>query len=179
MNLPLASVFACALVSALPGDPPRSTNSLEFADGGKVEVSYNQINLGGGITLQNLMARSEIGTRVRQIFNERAFMGRIAGRLTVATSTEIAGNALEPGAYQLSFRIDEQLAWSLVVLTPGGEEVFAAPLDTRRSDAGSAKRLVIRPSATDNKKGAGQLEIRFGELSASAGFTAAAAGERK
>ena len=36
----------------------------------------------------------------------------------------------------------------------------------------ASDRLVLRPLATDNRKGTGNLEIRFGKFSATVSFTA-------
>lgn len=168
----LAALCVASLAGALPADPPRTTNTLEFAHGGKLEVSYNQIDLGKGVTLDNLMAKNELGSRMRQIFNERGFKGQIAGKIEVATRTTLAGDELDPGTYNLSFRIDDDLIWHLVVLTEDDEEIFAAALDTSNVEDRSSGRLVLRPLAADNKKGTGTLELRFGKLSAAVNFTA-------
>jgi len=146
--------------------PPRSTNTLEFQSGGKLEIAYNQIDLGAGATLETLTSETEQGAGMRRMFNDRVFKSRIAGELTVDTLTVVAGNELDAGTYTLNFRIDEDLIWFLVVSTEDDEEIFSTTLAVEKDEKHSSGRLVIRPLAEDNAERTGNLEIRFGVLAA-------------
>ena len=152
--------------------PPRSTNSLEFQTGGKLEVSYNHIDVAAGATLETLMSKNDRGAGMRRMFNEQFFKSRIEGQLTVDTLTEIAGNELDPGTYSLNCRIDDDLIWYMVVLTEDDEEIFSTALAVEEDEKHSSGRLVIRPLAEDNAERTGVLEIRFGKLAAEVAFKA-------
>jgi hypothetical protein len=169
----LASLFVVGLSAVLAAQSTlRSTNRLEFQSGAVLEISYRPIDFGSGATLGNLMSKEERGAGMRSMFNERGFKSQIAGKLTVATPTEIAGNEVEAGAYNLSFRIDDDLVWYLVVLTAADEEIFAAALDVEENEDAAPSRLSIRPLASNNDEATGSLEIRFGKLAAAVEFKA-------
>lgn len=164
MKTPLTALCALAIGAALSAQT--STNSLEFRHGGAVTVSHAHLDLARGETLGRLMADGEEATRFRQFFNENGFTSRIRGTLELSHTTELAGTELDAGNYKLSFHIDEDRMWYLVVLSDGGDEIFRQILDVKEDDSDQLKRLVIRPVATDNAKGKGQMNIGFGSLHA-------------
>lgn len=169
----LTALCVVGLTAALASQgPPRSTNSVEFQSGGAIEVAYDHIDVAAGATLDTLMSKSEQGAGLRQIFNQRAFKDKIKGKLTVDTLTEIAGNELDAGTYNLNFRIDDDLIWYMVVLSEDDEEIFSATLAVEKDEKHSSGRLVIRPLAEDNADRTGNLEIRFGKLAAQVTFKA-------
>ena len=160
----LAASCTALLGALLPAQT--ATNSIEFRHGGTISISYRALDLAQGTTLAQLMSTEEEAARFREFFNERGFLDRIRGTLELSHTTELAGTELDPGKYRLSFRIDDDLMWYLVILSEDGEEISTTILDVQTRDASRYNRLFLQPVATDNAKGKGQLEIRFGKLDA-------------
>ncbi len=166
-----SSLVLVSLTAGLAAQNPESVSSLAFKHGGAVSVTYNQVDVAGGETLKTLMSKD--GGQMREAWNNRYFQVRIGGKLTLGTTTSVAGNELEAGTYPLNFRIDDDLIWHLVVMDENDEDIFAAPLDVKDEPKQSVRRLLIQPLATDNSKGEGKLQIRFGPMAASVPFHAA------
>lgn len=138
---------------------PTVTESIEFKDGPKLEVSYQSITWAGGQMMRRLMDK-EGGAGAREGFNRRA-VGSPLGTVAASAGFTLGGKAVDAGEYDLYFTIDEDLKWHLVLAsktTDGPPIDWALPLedtDNHRS------RLGIDLGAGDEDN-TGVLRISFG-----------------
>jgi len=184
MKITNSIVLALAGALAIPGalnaqntndDAPKATHSLAFANGSKIEVSYQQLRLAGGQSLKNLMSKDARGEQFRQFYNTQYLPKWLNGKLRFAKPVAISGKTLAAGSYGFTFRIDNELVWHFVV-TKGDEEVCAVPLEAEKDRIAMAKRLVVEPIAKANDKAAGYFDIRYGPLYCKLAFEPGAAG---
>ena len=166
----LRITWLALLATSVAAQAPKATNSLDFDNGSKISVSFRQINVAEGVTIKTLMAEGEEGDNYRKYFNDQGFTNAIGGTMKLNETSEINGNLLDSGSYRLTFRIDEDRIWYLVILTKKDEEVVSIVLDVTEDEENASKRLGLRPTATNNRKAEGNLAIRFGSMTASVPF---------
>lgn len=173
MRLLLATVLSLAVPLAAQGNTneraPTATNKLEFDGGAAVSVSYRSLTLAGGQSLKRLMTKGKEGDRIREFYNTQYLPNFLHGKLEVGADVELGGQTLAKGSYGMTFRIDSDVVWHLVLTNAAGAEVCAVALDTSEDASSKAKRLVIQPVAAD-EDGSGQLQLQFGSLVAQVPF---------
>lgn len=175
MKLLRTLVAVCALAALSPAqntneNAPVATNALAFDKDTEVAVSYRSFTTAGGNWLRQLTDKSQGGTRARKLYNEQYITEYLKGSLKLSKDIELAGNPLAAGTYKLSFRIDDDLVWHLVVLNDKGGEICAVVMNTERDDKTAVGRLSITPVAAAEGK-AGALHVHFGPLKAAVAFT--------
>jgi hypothetical protein len=148
---------------------PTSTSTLAFSKDTEIAVSYRSFTTAGGAWLRQLYDKGNNGTRARKYYNEQYITGYLDGSLKVSKDIELAGNPLAAGSYKLTFRIDEDLVWHLVVLNDKSQEICAIAMNTERDDKHTASRLSIAPVAAAQGQ-QGNLHIHFGPLRADVAF---------
>ncbi|HLU38419.1 MAG TPA: hypothetical protein VK081_03485 [Planctomycetota bacterium] len=175
MNLLPRFLLPCALAVGAAAqntneNAPAATNRLAFDRDTSIEVSYASFTTAGGNWLRQLYAEGEAGKQARKFYNERYITAFLKGALKVSKDIELGGNPLAAGTYKLTFRIDEDLVWHLVVRNDKDQEVCAIAMNTERDDKRVASRLWIAPIAAPEGK-QGTLHIHFGPLTADVAFT--------
>jgi hypothetical protein len=171
----LAVTSWCALVAGASAqsntneNAPLATNTLAFAPDTEVSVSYASFTTAGGSWLRQLYDRGNTGAQSRKFYNEQYITSFLKGSLKLSKGTQLGGNALSAGTYKLTFRIDEDLVWHLVVLNDKSQEICAIAMNTERDDKRPASRLCITPTAAAEGK-QGHLHIHFGPLQAQVPF---------
>lgn len=176
-------VAACALVALAPAqntndNAPVASNTLAFDKDTKVTVSYASFTTAGGNWLRQLYTQGEAGARGRKFYNEQYITSHLAGSLEISKDIDLAGNPLTAGSYKITFRIDEDLVWHLVVMNQKSQEICAVVMNTERDDKRPISRLTITPLAAPQGK-AGNLNIRFGPLQADIAFKVGTAAPAK
>jgi hypothetical protein len=159
MKLLRTLVAVCALAALSPAqntneNAPVATNALAFDKDSELSVSYRSFTTAGGNWLRQLTDKGQGGARA----------------LKVSKDIDLGGNPLSAGTYKLSFRIDDDLVWHLVVLNDKGGEICAVVMNTERDDKTAAGRLSITPVAAAEGR-AGALHVHFGPLKAAVAFT--------
>ena len=174
MNHKLATLFLTGLAAAPLAAQDRATaeNSLMFRQGGRVAISYSAIPIAQGETLTRLMQKDEQGAAMRDRFG-RFLEQMVGGKLDLATATTIADNELDAGSYKMSFQLDDDVVWSMVISTSDGEQICSIPLDVQKTDS-KAEVLTVCAHATDNAAGKGTIDVAFGPLAAQVPFEATA-----
>jgi hypothetical protein len=172
-------LLAGALLGATPllaqntnDDAPKAQHTLAFPGGAEIAVSYQQLELAGGQSLKNLMAKGATGDQYRQFYNTQYLPEYLKGSLRVSQATSLGGHKLPAGSYRFTFRIDGELAWHFVVSDEQGKEVCALALEAAKDPKSMAKRLVVEPIAT-SEEAQGYLEIRYGPLQSKLAFAPA------
>ncbi len=171
----LATLAAGILLAALPGqntneNAPTSTASLAFDKEHELTVAHRSFTIAGGNWLRQLNDRGQTGKQARKFYNEQYITNYLRGSLKVSKDVELGGNPLSAGTYKLTFRIDEDLVWHLVVLTEkGDQEICAIAMVTDRDDKTANSRLSITPVAAAEGK-QGTLAIHFGPLRSEVAF---------
>ena len=173
----LAALIVAGAASAQNANDlaPTAKQSLEFADGTKLEVGYRQLTLGGGNSLKSLMGKDARGEGMRRNFNEQYLPQHLAGKLELSRAMTLGGHELAAGAYGFTFRIDESLVWHFVV-TKDGKDACDLPLTAKSDATQMASRLSIQPVATSDREGTGYLAIAYGPLAAQIEFAPAGKG---
>lgn len=149
---------------------PTATNALSFDKDTQITVSYTSFTTAGGGWLRQLYELGDVGVSSRKYYNEQYITSRLKGSLKVSQDVQLAGNPLTAGSYKLTFRIDQDLVWHLVVLSDKDQEICAIAMNTERDDKHAANRLSITPVAAAEGK-QGSLHIHFGPLHADVPFT--------
>lgn len=172
----LASLTASLLLfAALPAqntneNAPTSTSSLAFDKEHELTVSYRSFTIAGGNWVRQLNDRGATGKQARKFYNEQYITQYLRGSLKANKDLELGGNSLSAGTYKLTFRIDEDLVWHLVVMNEkGDQEICAIAMVTERDDKTAAARLSITPVAAAEGK-QGSLAIHFGPLRSAVAF---------
>ena len=160
---------AAALAAVLPAqntnqDAPRAVHNVVWPNGTSLTVSYNQLTLAQGKSLEALMTKGERGAGMRAFYNDRYLPGTLAGKIEVSVPITLADHELAAGTYGFTFRIDEDLVWHLIVNDAKDKPVAKVALKTDQK-AAKAERLVVQPIPTTPRKAEGKLEIRYGPLS--------------
>ncbi len=172
----LANLAAlCAFVAIAPAQTntnekaPTATHALAFDKDTEVSVSFAAFTTAGGGWLRQLNDKGAGGTQARKYYNEQYITSYLKGSLKLSKDTQLGGNALSAGSYKLTFRIDEDLVWHLVLLSDKDQEICAIAMNTERDDKHAASRLSITPIAAAEGK-QGNLRVHFGPLRADVPF---------
>lgn len=170
VQIVLAGAFAALLPAQNTNDAaPTATAALAFDKDTELTVSYRSFTTAGGNWLRQLTDKGQGGSRARKFYNEQYITEYLKGSLKLSKDVELGGTPLTAGTYKLSFRIDDDLVWHLVILNDKGAEVAAVVMNTERDDKTATNRLRITPMAAA-KGQEGHLEVHFGPLKAAIAF---------
>lgn len=146
---------------------PTCTQGLEFADGGKISVTYKAITWADGKTMAALAADGEQGNAMRERFNKTA-ASRPLGSVKTTTDLTMSGRTIKAGDYDMFFTVmnnDGNTMW-LCNLQPKGN-ADAQPLRWRlalQPSEHKMPRLLISLHAGEKDTDAG-VYLAFGEES--------------
>ena len=166
MKLPLYVAVSAALLS-LPlmaqrtghsnTNAPTVAQSIKLGDKGTVELTYTSITWAGGrwaAQLENEATRA----RMRDIINEAAALEPL-GSLVASVDLAIGQQRVAAGSYKLTFLLDEQYQWQIVLANDGGSTTLALPL---QANPLKSQRLILALLAGDEDFTA-RLFIAFGD----------------
>ncbi len=196
MNTTLSTIAFAALAATISAqntnqDAPFAHNILAYESGAKIHISYRQFTFAKGQTFEAL-ASGKAPAASLAFLNDRYIPGVLDGRIELTANATIAEIDLEAGKYRFSFRIDEDAIWNLEIYTDTGkksdgklweaengwwtqeDKIASIALDTLENAAGKVDRLTIAPMASiETNKGAGNLRIDFGPVTAEVPFALA------
>lgn len=140
-------------------DAPKVTQSIAFANGSKIEISYFAI--AQGAYLDNMLKAD--GKSYRTRFNSMAERAPL-GKLSVSKDTMIGGHKVAAGDYKLSFTISEEMKFSMS-LTPKSGDAVKLPVDTGEAASKTARMSIQLTPAEDAKHAT--LAVVYGKLNCS------------
>jgi hypothetical protein len=160
--LVLSTAAALVLLAPISAQVTGSTNrkaplcksSIEFADGGMVELTYRSLTWAEGEFAQNL-------ERMRGFINQQADRNPL-GRLEVAkVGVMFGGKALPPSEYAMKFKVNEDLDWVLEIESEDGAVKYDWVLPLEKTDKLNTRlRLRVEAGKEDTSL---QCHIAFGQ----------------
>lgn len=113
------SLLALPLTAQVSGsikrDAPTVENTIKFADGESLTMSYTAIRFGEGQWMAYLERKDAY-----ERFNQGA-MARPIGSVTASCDLQVGQNAVPAGEYDMYFSLHEQAGWLLNLRKKGGE----------------------------------------------------------
>lgn len=173
LHYPLA---LCALLAATPlaaqrmgsinRNAPTAGCFIEFANGNRIQVSYQAITLAQGKFMRRLedLRNQDDKERVEgyvERFNATA-QRQPLGKLKIAGKITVGGKEVPAGEYGLAFMLDEKVNWKVVILDSDQKTKASWKLETKAPKA-TARRLGMWLAA--GEVGTADLRIAFGDVS--------------
>ena len=166
-----ATPLAAQKMGSSNEDAPKVATSVTYSNGDTVKVSYTAITVAGGKTMRLAMDK-ENGATTRQRINGRADRSPL-GKFETSIDLKFAGKTIPKGAYDLAFRIGDDLKWTMTLKS--GDEMHSFPMNT--GDSGHEMRRLSIVLLPGEAAGTGNLSIAYGALSAAFELEGQAAGD--